>query len=427
MFDDVIRDTLYALRGFRRAPLAALTIVSTVALGLGLVAVAFTVLNALLFRADAVPAVNKMFAVGRPPPLKAGTRVSTREQFDTLRRDTSVFTGAYAEVSQVESRVEGRLTFGTFLTGNAFQVLGVHAAMGRVLTAADDDPSAGQPAMVLSHRGWDRLFARDPAILGRQLVLNGIPFEIAGVMPEDFRELTFGPDDYWAPLSMLGRIRPIRGDHDTASDLDIIGRVTPGMTRSAALAQLTTWDARQADAGPTERGAARLTFVPRRGTIEEPIEAVPITAPLFFGFGLILLIGCANVANLLLARGVARQREIDIQLSLGATRRRIVRQLLTESLLLALAAAAAGFAISRVVLAAIVNAVMTTMPPDIGDVRLLVPDADWRVFLFLIVGAGISTIAFALAPALRPHASNRSGQSGARWSRTRGPDAREIS
>ena len=128
---------------------------------------------------------------------------------------------------------------------------------------------------------------------------------------------------------------------------------------------------------------------------------MPVTAPLFFAFGLILLIGCANVANLLLARAVARQREIGIQLSLGATRGRIVRQLLTESLLLALVAAAAGFAISRGVLEAIVNAMMTSMPPDIGDVRLLVPGADWRVLLFLIAGAGVSTMAFALSPALQ--------------------------
>ena len=141
--------------------------------------------------------------------------------------------------------------------------------------------------------------------------------------------------------------------------------------------------------------------MPRRGTVEQPREAVLVTAPLFFAFGLILLIGCANVANLLLARAVARQREIGIRLSLGATRRRIVRQLLTESLLLALVAAAAGFAISRVALEAIVNAVTTSWPPEIGDIRLLVPDADWRVALFLVVGAGVSTMVFGLAPALQ--------------------------
>ena len=141
--------------------------------------------------------------------------------------------------------------------------------------------------------------------------------------------------------------------------------------------------------------------MPKRGTVEQPREAVLVIAPLFFAFGLILLIGCANVANLLLARAVARQREIGIRLSLGATRRRIVRQLLTESLLLALVAAAAGFAISRVALEAIINAVMTSMPPEIGDIRLLVPDADWRVLLFLIVGAGVSTMFFGLVPALQ--------------------------
>ena len=106
---------------------------------------------------------------------------------------------------------------------------------------------------------------------------------------------------------------------------------------------------------PIERGGSGITLVPRRGTVPQPLEAVAVVAPLFFAFGLILLIGCANVTNLLLARAVARQREIGIRLSLGATRRRIVRQLLTESLLLALVAAAAGFAISRVVLEAIVT------------------------------------------------------------------------
>ena len=111
--------------------------------------------------------------------------------------------------------------FGTFVTGNFFQVLRVNAAIGRALTPADDEPSAGQPVMVLSHRGWDRLFARDPAILGRELLVNGITFEIVGVMPEGFRGLAVGaPDDYWAPLSMLGRVRPIhRGPREATKQI----------------------------------------------------------------------------------------------------------------------------------------------------------------------------------------------------------------
>jgi predicted permease len=400
LVDDTVRDISYALRTFRRAPLVALTIVFTVALGLGLVAVAFTVLNALLFRVDAVPDVHEMFAV-RPQPSGGEREPFTRAQLDALRSDTDVFTDAYGEQADVDSRIDGRLTFGTFVTGNVFQVLRVHPAMGRALTPADDEPLAGQPVMVLSHRGWDRLFARDPAILGRRVLVNGFALEIVGVMPEGFRGLTVAPDDYWAPLSVLGRVRHIPEGREASAGLEIIGRLKPGISRQTAVAQLAVWDAGRSRGSQTGSGAAQLTLVPKRGTVQQPLEAVPITAPLFFAFGLILLIGCANVANLLLARGVARQREIGIQLSLGATRRRIVRQLLTESLLLALVAAAGGFAISRVVMAAVINAMMTSMPPDIGDVRLLVPDADWRVLLFLFAGAGLSTMAFALAPALQ--------------------------
>ena len=412
--DDTVRDIRYALRAFKRAPLVAFTIVSTLALGLGLVAVVFTVLNVVLFRVDQVPDVHEMFAVERPRTSDGERPRFTRAQFEALRRETSVFADAYAELSDLDfdSRVDGRRMSGRLVTGNFFQVVGVNAAMGRALTPADDEPFAGQPVMVLSHRGWERLFARDPAILGRRLLVNGFTFEIVGVMPEGFRGLVFGaPDDYWAPLAMLGRVHPIHRGREANVGLDIIGRLKPGMSRQTAQAGLAVWDRGQSngssigrgasDRGASDRGASNITLVPRRGTLQPSREVVLVFAPLFFAFGLILLIGCANVASLLLARAVARQREIGIRLSLGATRRRIVRQLLTESLLLALVAAAAGFAISRVVLKAFVHAVMTSMPPDLGDIRLLVPDADWRVLLFLVIGAVVSTVFFGLAPALQ--------------------------
>jgi predicted permease len=144
-----------------------------------------------------------------------------------------------------------------------------------------------------------------------------------------------------------------------------------------------------------------IELVARRGTVPEPLEAIAVSTPLFIAFGLILLIGCANVAILLLARGVARQREIGIRLSIGASRRRIVRQLLTESVLLALAAAAGGFVVSRLALEAAAYWAMRTLPIDLGDVNFSVPAADWRVALFLVVSAIATTACFALMPALQ--------------------------
>ena len=178
--------------------------------------------------------------------------------------------------------------------------------------------------MVLSHRGWERMFARDPAILGRELLVNGLTFQIIGVMPEGFRGLTVGAPDYWAPLSLLGQLFPAHRDRPAEAGVGIIGRLRPGLTPQQARAELAAWDAAQPTRGPNERGVSDVVLTPRRGTVPQPLEAVIVTAPLFFAFGLILLIGCANVTNLLLARGVARQREIGIRLSIGATRRRIV-------------------------------------------------------------------------------------------------------
>jgi predicted permease len=225
-------------------------------------------------------------------------------------------------------------------------------------------------------------------------------FEIVGVMPRSFRGLTVSPPDYWAPLAVLTRLRPADSGFEASTAVGIVGRLKPGMSPRTAQAGLAVWAANLPHGAPTDREALALTLVPRRGTVSQPREAVLVTGPLFVAFGLILLIGCANVANLLLARAVARQREIGIRLSLGAARGRIVRQLLTESLLLALLAAAAGFAISRVLLHAIVGTVLAGMPPDIGDIRLQVPAADWRVALFLGAGAAVSTVFFGLLPAL---------------------------
>lgn len=401
--DTCVRDILYAFRTFRRAPLAAFTIVATVALGLGLVAVVFTFYNALFLRVDAVQNPGELFEVQRLPHPGANVWSRfTRPQYEALRRENSVFTDAFAMLSGIETRSDGRATRGTLVTGNFFQVLGVNAALGRTLTPADDERFAGRPVIVLSHRGWTKLFADDSTVIGRTLPVNGVPYEIVGVMPEGFRGLGTAPPDYWAPLALVGQFRPNQGREDEIA-IDVVGRLKPGLSPETATAGLTVWASGNTGLEAVGGRPKTIRLIPRQGTVAADVfEALLVFSPIFFAFGLILMIGCANVANLLLARGVSRQREIGIRLSLGASRRRIIRQLLTESLLLALASAACGLAISRLALAAIIHVVQTTMPPEIAEqVSLAAPAADWRVVAFLLCGAIASTVFFGLAPALQ--------------------------
>jgi predicted permease len=391
-------DISYAFRTLRKSPLSSLTIILTVSLGLGMVAAVFTLLNMALFRPDNVHNVHELFGVERPRTADGDLVRVTRPAYDALKRETAVFTDVFAMVPETDSRVNGRTMSGALVTGNFFQVLGVAATQGRALTPADDD--GRQPVVVLSDRGWSTHFANDPAVIGRSFLINGISYHIVGVMPKGFRGLLVGAPDYWAPLSLIEQLQPAMVAGRKEIEVDVVGRLRPGVSRGVALAQLIAWDSRRIDAN-AERRTAGITLVPRRGTIPQPMEAVLIFTPLFITFGLILLIGCANVASLLLARAVSRQREVGIRLSLGASRGQVVRQLLIESLILALVAAVLGYGISRLILEGTIWAVLTTMPPDIGDVRLLVPEGDWRVGVFLFAGAMVAGVLFGLAPALQ--------------------------
>ena len=391
----VVRDIRYAFRSLRRAPLVAVTIVATVGVGLGLVAAVFTILNAIVFQPDDVARPHELFEIVRQAPAGAEPAPFTRADYEALLRETDAFSAAFARGGETDAFIDGQRMQGAFVTGNFFEVLGVSAAQGRALIPADD--AERERAIVLSHRAWSRYFGGDPGVLNRTVEVNDAEFQVVGVAPESFRGLAIVPPDFWAPLSVLGDVRP---EGAGEPPVGIVGRLNGGVSPEQAIAQLVAWDVRRAIEASGERPAASLVLEPRRGTVPFSADTAVVFTPLFFAFGLILVIGCANVANLLLARGVARQREIGIRLAIGASRRRIVLQLLTESLLLALAAAALGFGISRLVLEAAIYYI-TTAWASLGDIRLLVPPADWRVALFLVLAAIASTLFFALAPALQ--------------------------
>ncbi len=404
VIDTSVRDIAYAFRGFRRAPAVALTIIGTVALGLGLVAAVFTIFNAFVFRVDAVHDPDALFAVEQPRSGDSRNRVRfTRPRYEALLRETDVFSGAFARLLDITTRIDGRMMEGHLVTGNFFQVLGVEAALGRTMTPIDDVRHAGRAVMVLSHYGWSRLFASDPNVVGRGVVVNGSRYEIVGVTAKGFRGLELFSPDYWAPLSLVGQFRPwYAGGREDSVGVDVVGRLKPGLSRQTAVAGLAAWASGETVRGPVDRRTTNITLQPRRTAVTLSPGVLLRFLPLFFAFGLILMIGCANVANLLLARAVSRQREIGIRLSLGASRERVIRQLLTESLLLALASAVCALAMSRVVLDTTTAVLMRTMPPELAEMfTLAAPGTDWRVAVFLVVVAIIATALFGLVPALQ--------------------------
>ena len=227
LVDSVVRDVRYACRTFRRAPAVALTIVTTVGLGLGLVTVVFTILNAFVLRADDVRNPHELFAVERRGSVNAEPGSFTRAQFDALVRETAVFSDAFARTPDTDAWIDGRRMEGPLVTGNFFRVLGVSAARGRTLTPSDDQAGA-PPAIVLSHRAWSRHFASDPGVLDRTVLLNRTRVHVVGVMAEDFRGLTISTPDFWAPLSLLAEFRRTQQVRDTSIELRIVGRLAPG-------------------------------------------------------------------------------------------------------------------------------------------------------------------------------------------------------
>ena len=395
MFSDLRLDLKYAIRTLVRAPGFTMLAIVVLALGIGANTTVFSVANALFLRPLPVAQPETVIRVCSNRFSATGYR-SYLEYRD--RNSTLAGLAAFQMRSfglRLESETEH--VFGTIVSGEYFQVLGVTPAHGRLL-APSDDLAGASPAVVLSHAFWTRRFGTED-VIGRTMALNDQVFTIVGVAPGEFTGVMVPlVGDLWVPLAADTLLRPAL---DPSTRLDetsfhLIGRLEPGVDRMRAQAELDTIGRQLRQArGEADHGPAVTVY---GGTMLHPEISPPMsafTAIMMTLVGVVLLIVCVNVANLVLARAAGRETELAIRQSLGAGRGRVMRQLLTESLLLSLAGAVAGVALAFWCTRLLMALHLPTPVPISLDLSI-----DWRVLGFTMSAAVAATLAFGVLPAL---------------------------
>ncbi len=408
------QDVLFALRSYRREPTLVLTVMLTIGLGVGLNAAAFTLFNAYVLRPAPVRDPGSLQEV----VWNSKGRLARRFSWDQYRE-----LGALPVVAEalgyraISTRFDRRRVAGQFVTGNYFSMLGVGPALGRVLQADDGASPGSAPVAVLNHRFWVSSFASDSSVVGQLLRIRGVNLTIIGVAPKDFDGLEPSPPDFWAPITMATVVEN-QPDLFAATEAELaaaVVRFRPGVSPPQGGRELEQW-LRQATAHRPEADRATGVRLESRAT-PNPFSPGTILAlmPILMAFVLVLLAACANVASMMVARGVARQREIGIRLAIGAGRRRLIQQLLTESLVLAAPAAVAGLLISRLIVSGSLAALFATIPEMfVGELRVTSLEADARVHLFMVAASAGAAVIFGLIPAFqatRPVAREPRGSS----------------
>jgi predicted permease len=397
LLEHLRRDVAYAFRVFVRNPGFTFVAVISLALGIGVNALIFSAVNAIVLRPLPVEKPgqlafleNGMFNAGQSFPA-----------YRELRDHNQVFSGTlgYRVVQiEVESETGVSRTWGYLATGNYFDVLGVKPLLGRFFHAEDDLHEGGSPYAVLSYGSWQSRFGGNRDIVGKTIRINRQPYTVIGVAGRDFHgtEVFYWPE-VWVPMMMQAQIEPGNSwlDEPATFNTWVIGRLKPGVSIGQATANLNTIAAELARSNPKVNEG--LSFhLARPGLVGDALGA-PIRA---FSFGvlllaaLVLLTACANLASMVAARAADRQREIAIRLSIGATRSRVIRQLLTETLVLSALGGASGYG-----LATLLSHTLSAWHAPLDFPVQFDVTPDWRVFCFAAAISAIAGILFGLAPA----------------------------
>ena len=418
--DALWQDLRNAARRLAKSPGFALVAVLTLALGIGANTAIFQLMDAVRLRSLPVQKPEELAEIrithmedarGTFTIWHAG---ATNRIWEQIRHRQQAFTSVFAWSPggvgySLAPDGEQRLAQVVLVSGEFFSTLGVRPQVGRLLTAADDQKGCSAPGTVLSHAFWQKEFAGDPRAIGKKITMGRYPFEIVGVTPPEFNGLEVGKRfDVMVPLcaEALPPGSYSRLDHGTDWFLMVGGRLKPGWTRDKASAHLdvisqAVFAASLPPDYPKANVAEYLAYRLRADSLSagvsmlredytDPLLLLQVTA------GLVLLIGCANLANLMLARAAAREREVAVRVALGAGRGGLVRLLLSESLLLSAAGALAGVWLADGLSKFVVDYLTPPSSPLFLDLKL-----DWRIFAFTSTAAVLTCVLFGLAPALR--------------------------
>jgi predicted permease len=420
-FESFVQDTVYGTRAMLRSPALTIVALLSLALGIGANTAIFSLLDAVMLRSLPVKEPAQLILLGKGNASGitddfARTQLYSYPFYRRMRAENQVFSDTAAIFSMtngvhgfVEGRTESEPMNVQLVSGTYFSTLGVGALVGRTLNEADDDSEGDHPVAVISYGWWKRSFRRDPNVLNRTLKLGATTYNIVGVAPPEFFGTKVGEaPDIWVPLSMVKEVPPNFGGYkdNFSESLLIMARLKPGVTLSEATSNVNLLfrqillgfpDAKLSQENLQKLDKTSVPLTPMatglsslRRQFSEPLKILMAVV------ALVLLIACANIANLLLARSTARARELAVRQALGARRTRIIRQLLTESLALALAGGVLG-----VVLASVANRVLLRLVSGGLDPIPLDVSIDTRLLLFTVAVTLATALIFGTVPAFR--------------------------
>ena len=426
--ETLLQDIRFGLRQlFKRPIFTALAIIS-MALGIGANTAIFSLVDTVLLRPLPVREPSKLIAVDGTLPNGTDFTLQSFLNYKDYRERSRSFEGLLAYrfvVASLSHNGVNERAWGFTVSGNYFDVLGVKPVLGRAFLPEEDQTPDSHPVVVLSNACWKKRFGGDPSIVGRTVSLNNRTFIIIGVAPEGFvgTEVAYAPE-FWAPIMMAKQLEPGSTwlDVRDSDNLFVVGRLKPGVTVAQAKADLEGITLQMAKEHPTENAGRGIRLMPPGLFIPDIRNSIfALSGVLAVVGALVLLLACVNLANLLLARATERRKEIGIRLAVGASRARLVRQLLTESVLLSVTGGAVGL-----LLAVWINHFVAAikLPMDIAllfDLRI-----DWRVLIFALVISLATGVLFSLLPALQsskpaliPALKDESSMAGFRRSRLR--------